>query len=80
MNPKLKSRLIDAAVVLGLIGAGLMSIGVACVLGAILSMIFGGTMTAWCIVTILVDLGLSAYLIKKLVTDYWDQFEKTNMP
>ena len=80
MNPKLKNQLLDVAVILGMIGAFTLTVGVAAAVGVILSMIFGGPSLWWAAGTIAVDLGVSVWLIFKIVRGFWDEIERTNMP
>jgi hypothetical protein len=80
MNPKLKNQLLDVAVILGMIGAFTLTVGFAATVGVILSVIFGGSAFWWAVGTIAVDLGVSVWLVIKIVRGFWDEIERTNMP
>jgi len=79
MKTKLKNQLLDLAIIFGMIGALTMSIGVAAVVGVILSMIFGGSPFWWAVAGIAADLAASAWLVIKIVRGFWDEIERTNM-
>jgi len=79
MKTKLKNQLLDLVIISGVIVALTMSIGVAAVVGVILSMIFGGPSFWWAVGIIAADLTASAWLVFKIVRGFWDEIERTNM-
>lgn len=80
MKGRLKSVLVDVAVILGLAGAAVMTLGVAAICGAICALVFGGNVETWSIAFIVIDAGLVGWLLRRLVSDYWNDFERrTNL-
>lgn len=80
MKSRLKSVLVDVAIVLGIAGAAIMSLGVAAICGAICALIFGGSIENWTVLFILIDAGLVGWLLKQLIDNYWSDYERqTNL-
>lgn len=80
MRGRLRSILTDTAIVFGLVAAVTMTACVAAIFGAICSMIFGGSFAGWTFVMVCVDASLVVWLLRRLVNDYWEDYErKTNL-
>ena len=80
MKSRLKSLLTDIVVVLGFSAAVGMSVAIAAIAGAIMSLIFGGSTTAWASVFCVIDLVAVVVILGNLIRDYWKDYERrTNM-